>query len=287
MWINNEQRVVQGRSVETRRKITGGGWISLLLQCLWKGLDVCALAPAGAQGNTRQKASWVVAELHTPPNLFSLKFHWTACWINTNPAGNPLKSSRFSVKMQRENMVRRGSPEHCLVDCDPAWCQDICWQGWWKTRRAVCRELLSCQSQSYYLLRVIAISLLKQGHWQKSPIFLCVSSHSSAAWKRLGLPSLHALAWLTPLKTFSLCTEGGRVCCVVLFCLHGCILQSQNNSAQLTASIVCWRVLRHCLVPRAEPDTAQHRLDLVFSPDIAIMSNHLQRSDRQSIWAKL
>lgn len=112
-----------------------------------------------------------------------------------------------------------------------------------------------------------------------------------------GFPlSLHAMASAPPNKPRCSARRVAGVCSAVLFCLHGSIMHSQNNSAQLAASFLGWRVLRHCLVSCGEPVTAtsacrqpsalKAELDLVISADIAITSNHLQRSDRQSIWAK-
>lgn len=122
-----------------------------------------------------------------------------------------------------------------------------------------CSPTSPSSPSSYYLLHVPEISSMKQGHWQEShTYFFCTSSQSSAAWKWLVVFfSSCDMAWLIPLKSSLLFMEGGCECTLwLLFCLHGSILHSQNNSAQLTASFECWRVLRHYLVPCAKPVTA-------------------------------
>lgn len=280
-----------------------GDWISLILQCFGGTLILCDLALAGARGTVSHMVSGAVAaELHTAPNLFSFKFHWLVCWINPGPTGNPLTGSHSSIKTPGKNTVGRDPPERCLVICDLAWWQRVCWQRWWKTCHAACRELLSRQSQQL-LLAPCAWDFLTETRslsgithlsfvlhprvqqcgrgWGFGFFFFFIASYGLADTSE----NLPALLW-----------GWWRVRSAILFCLHGSILHSQNNSAQLTASFACWRVLRHCLVPRAKPVTATSAsrqpsalntgFDLVISLDVAIVCNHLQRSDRQSIWAK-
>lgn len=129
-----------------------GDWISLILQCFGGTLILCDLAPAGAQGTVSHMVSGAVAvELHTAPNLFSFKFHWLVCCINPGPTGNHLTGSHSSIKTPGKNRVGCDPPERCLVICDLAWWQRVCWQRWWKTCHAACRELLSRQSQQLLL----------------------------------------------------------------------------------------------------------------------------------------
>lgn len=70
---------------------------------------------------------------------------------------------------------------------------------------------------SYYLLRVPGISSLKQGHCQESHTYLLCFITEFSSVEGVGVLgffffSLQAMAWLTPVKTSLLCSEGGEEC---------------------------------------------------------------------------
>lgn len=158
------------------------------------------------------------------------------CWINPGPAGNHL--SGFSVKMQGKTKVGRGLPEHCVLTgsgevsaCLPAVLVEKTPLAGSSSLQPVPASMACSMCLGFPHGNKVTDRNHTPGFFAPRPgVHHCERGWVSflVSWPgrhQANLPALHG-GW-------------SGVCSAVLFCLHGSIMHSQNNPAQLTASFPC------------------------------------------------